>query len=56
MTYSTDEEVDACQENRPHVIDGKQVHPKALKMLEKIDFGSFLTTFKVTRLFRIARA
>ena len=25
MTFSTDEEVDACQNNRPHVIDGKQV-------------------------------
>jgi len=28
ITYSTDEEVDACQENRPHVVDGKQVETK----------------------------
>ena len=27
VTFSTDEEVDMCQENRPHVIDGKQVGP-----------------------------
>lgn len=36
VTYATDEEVDACQDNRPHVIDGKEVETKRATPREDI--------------------
>lgn len=46
VTYSTDEEVDACQENRPHVIDGKQVETKRATPREARDNGDAAQTVK----------
>ena len=38
VTYATDEEVENCQNNRPHVIDGKQVRTILISFTKQVNF------------------
>ena len=42
ITYTTDAEVDACQENRPHTVDGKQVNATKIQIGQSIPSPNWL--------------